>query len=54
MASPGLQNEAVALQDKWFLKLWKQLDKLADQESKMRQALSKPLIICSPHAVAQL
>jgi hypothetical protein len=35
-----------------FCKLWKKLDKRADQTSMMRWALSKPFSICSPHAVA--
>jgi hypothetical protein len=31
----SLQNEAVALQDKWFLKTLKKLDERADQANKM-------------------
>jgi hypothetical protein len=50
MASQGLQNEAVALQDKWFLKT---LEERADQASKMLRVLSKPLSIRTPQAVAQ-
>jgi hypothetical protein len=49
----SLQNEAVALQDKWFLKTLEKLDERSDQASKMRWALSKPSSIRSPHAVAQ-